>query len=133
MRLLALAFAFTCAVSPGAMRGTAWGQPIVQRSMDVKTYRVMQQVANNAGWGATAYRNYLIGLFEGLILTEAGAAGERSSRLFCLPRERVQATPAETFEWLEGELNKVVAGARPDAYVARIFVAHMSARYPCKS
>ena len=100
--------------------------------MDVKTYRVMQQVANNAGWGATAYRNYLIGLFEGLILTETAVAGERSSRLFCLPRERAQASPGETFEWLESELNKVVAGAKPDAYVARIFVAHLTASYPCR-
>ena len=100
--------------------------------MDVKTYRVMQQVANNAGWGATAYRNYLVGLFEGLILTEVGTAGAGSNRLFCLPRERAQASPAETFEWLESELNNVVAKAKPDAYVARIFVAHLTASYPCK-
>jgi hypothetical protein len=127
-----LAFALACILSLGAMAGVAHGQPIVQRSMDVKTYRVMQQVANNAGWGATAYRNYLIGLFEGLMLTEASAAGEQSNRLFCLPQERAQASPAEKFEWLESELTKVVAGAKPDAYVARIFVAHLSASYPCK-
>jgi hypothetical protein len=132
MRLLAFTLGLACTLSLGAMAGIAHGQPIVQRSMDVKTYRMLVQVANNGGWGATAHRNYLIGLFEGLMLTEAGTAGEQSNRLFCLPRERLQASPAERFEWLESELNKIVAGAKPEAYVARIFVAHLSESYPCK-
>jgi hypothetical protein len=132
MRLLAFGFVLVC-MSLGTRLQTADAQPIVLRSMDVKTYRVMQQVANNAGWGATAYRNYLIGLFEGLLISEVAEAGERSSRLFCLPAERVRGTPTETFEWLETELNKVVVKAKPEAYVARIFVAHLTASYPCKN
>jgi len=131
MRLLALVFAVVC-MSSGVKLQAADAQPIVLRSMNVETYRVMQRVANNAGWGATAYRNYLIGLFEGLLISETGEAGERSSRLFCLPPERTRGASTETFEWLEAELNKAVANARPDAYVARIFVAHLTASYPCK-
>ena len=132
MRLLAPGFVLLC-MSLAMGLQTADAQPIVLRSMDVKTYRVMQQVANNAGWGATAYRNYLIGLFEGLLIAEVAEAGERSSRLFCLPAEHVRGAPTENFEWLEAELKKSVANAKPDAYVARIFVAHLTASYPCKN
>ena len=39
---------------------------------------------------------------------------------------------SETFEWMEIELNNVVAKAQPNAYVARIFVAHLTTSYPCK-
>ena len=45
--------------------------------MTVETYRVLQRVSRNAGWASTAYRNYLIGLFEGLLSSEGEAAGDR--------------------------------------------------------
>ena len=53
--------------------------------MSVKNYRVLLQVSRNGGWGATAYRSYLVGLFEGLLSSEGEAAGDRYGRLFCLP------------------------------------------------
>ena len=99
--------------------------------MTVETYRVLQRVSRNAGWASTAYRNYLIGLFEGLLSSEGDAAGDRHGRLFCLPPERGRGSLAETFEWMEIELNNVVAKAQPKSYVARIFVAHLTTSYPC--
>jgi hypothetical protein len=107
--------------------------PSVLHPMSVETYRVLQRVSRNAGWASTAYRNYLIGLFEGLLSSEGDAAGDRYGRLFCLPPERGRGSIAETFEWMEIELNNVVAKAPPNSYVARIFVAHLTASYPCKS
>ena len=100
--------------------------------MSVKNYRVLLQVSRNGGWGATAYRSYLVGLFEGLLSSEGDAAGDRYGRLFCLPPERGRGSLAETFEWMEIELNNVVAKSLPDAYVARVFVAHLTTSYPCK-
>ncbi len=86
-----------------------------------------------SGWASTAYRNYLVGLFEGLLSSEGDAAGDRYGRLFCLPPERGRGSLAETFEWMEIELNNVVAKAQPNTYVARIFVTHLATSYPCKS
>ena len=90
------------------------------------------QVSRNGGLGATAYRNYLVGLFEGLMSSEGNAAGDRYGRLFCVPPEHGRGSLAETYEWLEIELNNVVAKSLPDAYVARVFVAHLTTSYPCK-
>ena len=39
---------------------------------------------------------------------------------------RGRGSLAETFEWLEIELNNVVAKAQPNTYVARIFVTHLA-------
>jgi hypothetical protein len=100
--------------------------------MSVDTYRVLQRVSRNAGWASTAYRNYLIGLFEGLLSAEGNAVGDRFGRLFCLPPERRRGSISDTFEWMENELNNVVVKAEPNAYVARIFVAHLTTSYPCQ-
>lgn len=105
----------------------------VLHPMTVETYRTLQRVARNSGWASTAYRNYLIGLFEGLLSSEGDAAGDRHGRLFCLPPETGRGSLAQTFEWMEIELNNVVAKAEPNTYVSRIFVTHLSTSYPCKS
>ena len=133
MRILLLALCVFGAVVPfRVLTDAAFGQPTVLQPMSVETYRVLQRVSRNAGWASTAYRNYLIGLFEGLMSSEGEAAGDRFGRLFCLPPERGRGSIADTFEWLETELNNVVAKAQPNAYVARIFVAHLTTSYPCK-
>lgn len=111
---------------------SAMAQPNVLTPMSVETYRVMLRVSRNAGWGATAYRNYLIGLFEGLLNSQSKTAGERHGRLFCLPADKTRGSVIDTFEWLETEINNVVAKAPPDASVAQTFLAHLSARYPCQ-
>jgi hypothetical protein len=110
----------------------AGAQPLVLKPMDVKNYKVLLQVSRNGGWGATAYKNYLIGLFEGLLSSEGEADGDRHGRLFCLPPERGRGSLTEKFEWLENEMNNVVAKAQPDAYIAHIFVVHLTTSYPCK-
>jgi hypothetical protein len=124
MRILALALCIICFAS-SAVPARAVAQPNVLHPMSVETYRVLQRVSRNAGWASTAYRNYLIGLFEGLLSSEGDAAGG-------LPPERGRGSLAETFEWMETELNNVVAKAQPNSYVARIFVAHLTTSYPCK-
>ena len=131
MRMLALALCIVGAV-PLVMVRASFAQPSVLHPMSVETYRVLQRVSRNAGWASTAYRNYLVGLFEGLLISEGEAAGDRHGRLFCLPPERGSGSLAEKFEWLENELNNVVAKAKPNAYVASIFVAHLTANHPCK-
>lgn len=110
----------------------AIAQTTVLNPMSVKNYRVLLQVSRNGGWGSTAYRNYLVGLFEGLLSSEGDATGDRHGRLFCLPPERVRGSIIQTLEWMENELNNVVAKAQPDAYVARIFVTHLTTSYPCQ-
>ena len=132
MRILLLALCTFGAVSFGTITRVAFAQPTVLQPMSVETYRVLQRVSRNAGWASTAYRNYLVGLFEGLLSSEGDAAGDRFGRLFCLPPERARGSIAETFEWLETELNNVVAKAQPNTYVARIFVVHLTTSYPCK-
>jgi hypothetical protein len=138
MRMLALALCVVC-VTNGSMTTRAVAEPnvlyphtSVLHPMSVKNYRILVQVSRNGGLGATAYRNYLVGLFEGLMSSEGTAAGDRHGRLFCLPPERGRGSLAETFEWMEIELNNVVAKSLPDAYVARVFVAHLTTSYPCK-
>jgi hypothetical protein len=135
MRVLVLVSMVLCTVSfmmPAAAIAQTNVQSSVLHPMSVETYRVMQRVSRNAGWASTAYRNYLVGLFEGLLSSEGEAAGDRYGRLFCLPPESGRGSIAETFEWMEIELNNVVAKAQPNAYVARIFVAHLTTSYPCK-
>jgi hypothetical protein len=139
MRMLAVALCVVCAASlAAAARAVAetsialQPHPSVLNPMTVETYRVLQRVSRNAGWASTAYRNYLIGLFEGLLSSEGDAAGDRYGRLFCLPPESGRGSIAQTFQWLETELNNVMAKAEPNTYVARIFVAHLTTSYPCK-
>jgi hypothetical protein len=139
MRMLALALCAICVASLTVpVRAVAESsialqpQPSVLNPMTVETYRVLQRVSRNAGWASTAYRNYLVGLFEGLLSSEGDAAGDRYGRLFCLPPESGRGSLGGTFEWLETELNNVVAKAQPNTYVARIFVAHLTTSYPCK-
>lgn len=131
MRALALAL-WALAVANVSLPVPAAAQSTVLNPMSVKTYRVLLQVSRNGGWGATAYRNYLVGLFEGLLSSEGEAAGDRHGRLFCLPPGRGRSSIPEIFEWMENELNNVVAKAPPDAYVARIFVTHLMTSYPCQ-
>ncbi len=135
MRMLVLVSLVLCTVSfmmPAAAIAQTNVQSSVLHPMSVETYRVMQRVSRNAGWASTAYRNYLVGLFEGLLSSEGEAAGDRYGRLFCLPPEKGRSSISETFEWMETELNNVVAKAQPNTYVARIFVAHLTTSYPCK-
>jgi hypothetical protein len=131
MRLLALAVCMI-SIASSNVPARAIAQPNMLTPMSVKNYKVLLQVSRNGGWGATAYRNYLVGLFEGLMSSEGDAAGDRYGRLFCLPPERASGSLTEKFEWLENELNNVVAKSSPDAYVARIFVTHLTTSYPCK-
>ena len=131
MRVLVLSLCIGLAAALVVVEST-FAQSSVLNPMTVETYRVLQRVSRNAGWASTAYRNYLIGLFEGLLSSEGEAAGDRYGRLFCLPPERSRDSLAQTFEWMEMELNNVVAKAQPNSYVARIFVAHLTASYPCK-
>lgn len=131
MRMLALALCIICIASVW-MPAHACAQQTVLNPMTVKNYRVLLQVSRNGGWGATAYRNYLVGLFEGLLSSEGDAAGDRHGRLFCIPPEHGRGSLTTTFEWLENELNNVVAKSLPDVYVARVFVTHLTTSYPCK-
>ena len=110
MRMLALALCVICVASlwmptrVGAQRAepnVLQPHSSVLHPMTVETYRVLQRVSRNAGWASTAYRNYLVGLFEGLLSSEGDAAGDRYGRLFCLPPERGRSSLSETYEWLE--------------------------------
>jgi hypothetical protein len=103
---------------------------IVLAPMNVENYRMLQRVSRNGGWTATAYKNYLIGLFEGLLYAEGGA--ENATRLFCLPAPvRDSGKLIDIFEWMENELNIAVGKAQPNAQVARIYAAHLSLQFPC--
>jgi hypothetical protein len=105
---------------------------IVLAPMNVENYRVLQRVSRNAGWASTAYKNYLVGLFEGLLHAEGGAVNPMVNKLFCLPAPvRDTGRLSDIFEWMETELNKIVATAQPNAQVARIYVAHLSLNFPC--
>ena len=105
---------------------------IVLAPMSVENYRVLQRVSRNAGWASTAYKNYLVGLFEGLLHAEGGAENAMTNKLFCLPSEvRDRGQLSDIFEWMERELSIVVAKAQPDARVSRIFVTHLSQNFPC--
>jgi hypothetical protein len=112
--------------------GAAAQATIVLAPMNVENYRVLQRVSRNAGWASTAYKNYLVGLFEGLLHAEGGAENAMMNKLFCLPPQvRDRGKLSDIFEWMENELTTVVAKAQPDARVAQIFVAHLSQNYPC--
>jgi len=111
--------------------GAAAQATIVLAPMNVESYRVLQRVSRNAGWASTAYKNYLVGLFEGLLHSEGGA--ENPGKLFCVPAPvRDSGRLSDIFEFMETELNNVVAKAQPSAQVARIYVAHLSANFPCQ-
>lgn len=112
--------------------GAAAQATIVLAPMNVENYRVLQRVSRNAGWASTAYKNYLVGLFEGLLHAEGGAENAMASKLFCLPPQvRDSGQLSHIFEWMENELNNVVAKAQPNAQVAQIFGAHLSQNFPC--
>jgi hypothetical protein len=113
------------------MTGGVSAQPTLLKPVTVETYRVLLRVSRNAGWASTAYRNYLVGLFEGLLSSEGSSAGDRHGKLFCVPAGKGNSIAA-TFEWLEKELNLVVAKAGPNELVARIFVSHLTQKYPCQ-
>jgi hypothetical protein len=130
MQSLALAAVLFCALACAAMPRSADAQPTLLRPMTVETYRVLQRVSRNAGWASTAYKNYLVGLFEGVLSSEGSTVGDRHGKLFCIPAGKGSSIPA-TFEWMETELNNVVARSKPDALVARIFVSHLTKKYPC--
>jgi hypothetical protein len=94
---------------------------------------VLQRVARNAGWGSTAYKNYLVGLFEGLLHSEGSSENDKVTKLFCLPTAiRDSGRLSDTFEWMETELNQVVAKAQPTDLVAKLFVAHLTRNFPCQ-
>jgi len=119
-----------CAVVLWWPAGAAAQATITLAPMNVENYRVLQRVSRNAGWASTAYKNYLVGLFEGLLYSEGGS--ESGAKLFCLPPAvRDSGKLSDTFEWMENELNNVAAKAQPNAMVARIFVAHLSLNHPC--
>jgi hypothetical protein len=130
MRRLTVLLWVLCAVGWWPASATAQ-VTIVLTPMNVENYRVLQRVSRNAGWASTAYKNYLVGLFEGLLYSEGGTEG--GARLFCLPRTvRDSGKLSDTFEWMETELNKVVEKAQPNAMVARIYMAHLAQNYPCQ-
>jgi hypothetical protein len=130
MRMLAalLLIGATCSWSTNA----AAQATIVLAPMNVENYRVLQRVSRNAGWASTSYKNYLVGLFEGLLHAEGGADNALINKLFCLPPQvRDSGKLSDIFEWMETELNKLIANAQPSAQVARIYVAHLSQNFPC--
>jgi hypothetical protein len=129
MRRLAVLW-LLCAGALWVPTGAVAQATITLAPMNVESFRVLQRVSRNAGWASTAYKNYLVGLFEGLLYSEGGSEG--SAKLFCLPATvRDSGKLSDTFEWLENELTNVVAKAQPNAMVARIFVAHLSQNHPC--
>jgi hypothetical protein len=129
MRRLAV-LGLLCAAALWMPAGAAAQATITLAPMNVENFRVLQRVSRNAGWASTAYKNYLVGLFEGLLHSEGGSEG--GAKLFCLPAAvRDSGKLSDTFEWMENELTNVVAKAQPNAMVARIFVAHLSHNYPC--
>ena len=106
---------------------------IVLAPMNVENYRVLQRVSRNAGWASTSYKNYLVGLFEGLLHAEGGAENAMTHKLFCLPPQvRDSAKLSDIFEWMETELNKLISSAQPSAQVAKIYVTHLSQNFPCQ-
>jgi hypothetical protein len=105
---------------------------IVLAPMNVENYRVLQRVSRNAGWASTSYKNYLVGLFEGLLHAEGGAENAMTHKLFCLPPQvRDSAKLSDIFEWMETELNKLIITAQPSAQVAQIYATHLSQKFPC--
>jgi hypothetical protein len=105
---------------------------IVLAPMNVENYRVLQRVSRNAGWASTSYKNYLVGLFEGLLHAEGGAENAMTHKLFCLPPQvRDSAKLSDIFEWMETELNKLIITAQPSAQVAQVYVTHLSQNFPC--
>jgi hypothetical protein len=130
MRMLA-ALLLISAASSWSTRATAQAT-IVLAAMNVENYRVLQRVSRNAGWASTSYKNYLVGLFEGLLHAEGGAENAMTHKLFCLPPQvRDSAKLSDIFEWMETELNKLIANAQPGAQVAQIYVTHLSQNFPC--
>jgi hypothetical protein len=131
MRVMAafLLSIFTTGLWPACAEAQA---TIVLAPMSVENYRVLQRVSRNAGWASTAYKNYLVGLFEGLLHVEGGADNPMTSKLFCLPSPvRDSNKLSDIFEWMESELNNLIANAQPSAQVARTYVAHLSQNFPC--
>jgi hypothetical protein len=130
MRMLAalLLISATCSWS----RYAAAQATIVLAPMNVENYRVLQRVSRNAGWASTSYKNYLVGLFEGLLHAEGGAENAMTNKLFCLPPQvRDSNKLSDIFEWMETELNNLIANAQPSAQVARTYVAYLSQNFPC--
>jgi hypothetical protein len=130
MRMLA---ALLLTGTAGLWSAYAVAQPTIMLApMNVENYRVLQRVSRNAGWASTAYKNYMVGLFEGLLHAEGGAENAMTNKLFCLPPQvRDSSKLSDIFEWMESELNKLVATAQPSAQVAQIYVAHLSLNFSC--
>ena len=130
MRILA-ALLCAIAITGGRPASVAAQATIVLAPMTVENYRVLQRVSRNAGWASTAYKNYLVGLFEGLLYSEGGS--ESGAKLFCLPPAvRDSGKLSDVFEWMETELNNVAAKAQPNAMVARVYLAHLAQNFPCQ-
>ena len=131
MRVFAALLFSLCSAIPVLWPTIAAAQvTIVLAPMNVENYRMLQRVSRNGGWTATAYKNYLVGLFEGLLYAEGGA--ENSTKMFCLPAPvRDSGKLIDIFEWMENELSIVVGKAQPNAQVARIYAAHLSQQFPC--
>jgi hypothetical protein len=56
-----------------------------------------------------------------------------TNTLFCLPPQvRDSSKLSDIFEWMEIELNKLIANAQPNAQVAQIYTAHLSKNFPCQ-
>jgi hypothetical protein len=130
MRMLMVLSWLLCTAAVWWPADAAAQATITLAPMNVENYRVLQRVSRNAGWASTAYKNYMVGLFEGLLNSEGGS--ENGAKLFCIPPAvRDSGKLSDTFEWMETELTNVVAKAQPNAMVARIFVAHLSQNFPC--
>jgi hypothetical protein len=131
MRIIAALLLSFCMAQPALWPTIAAAQvTIVLAPMTVENFRMLQRVSRNGGWTGTAYKNYLVGLFEGLLHAEGGA--ENATRLFCLPAAvRDGGKIIDIFDWMDHELNIVVGKAQPNAQVARIYAAHLSQQFPC--
>jgi hypothetical protein len=118
-----------CVVSPGAMAQTT--APAVLVPMTVETFHFMQRIARNGGFGATAYKNYIVGLFEGLLHAEGTTAEGSTGKLFCLPPEHSRAKIIKLFEWMEADVNRLVVDAPPKALVSDLYASYLNKNYPC--
>jgi hypothetical protein len=126
--MLAVALA-QCVVPASAIAQTA--APAVLVPMNVETFHFMQRIARNGGFGATAYKNYIVGLFEGLLYAEGTSPEGPAGKLFCLPPEYSRDKIIKLFEWMETDFNRLVADAPPKALVSELYASYLNKNFPC--
>jgi hypothetical protein len=100
--------------------------------MNVKLFEILQRQENNDSWSGVAYRNYLIGLFEGLLFSEGSETYTTGTKLFCLPAQFRAGSVPDVFSRLEVELKVAVRGGKPEEYVSQVFIRHLVRSFPCR-